>query len=56
MIDLDPSSRMCACMDVLEVMFAVSTKKFGNKINQVDGMDASQVYMKIVKFLPPEMR
>jgi len=43
-------------MDDLEAVPAVCTKKFGNKINQVDGMDASQVYMKIVKFLPPEMR
>jgi len=41
-------------MDALEVVFAVSTKKFGNKIAQVYGMDASQVYMKIVKFLPSE--
>jgi hypothetical protein len=43
-------------MDVLEAVSAVCTKKFGNKINQVDGMDASQVYMKIVKFLPSETR
>ena len=54
MINLDSSSIMCACMDALEVVFAVSTKKFGNKIAQVYGMDASQVYMKIVKFLPSE--
>ena len=48
--------KSCTRMDVLEAVSAVCTKKFGNKINQVDGMDASQVYMKIVKFLPPEMR
>ena len=43
-------------MDVLEAVSAFCTKKFGNKINQEDGMDASQMYMKIVKFLPPETR
>ena len=43
-------------MDVLEAVSAVCTKKFGNKINQVDGIGASQVYMKIVKFQPQEMR
>ncbi len=48
--------KACTRMDVLEAVSAVCTKKFGNKINQVDGMDASQVYMKIVKFLPPETR
>ena len=56
MINLDSSSIMCACMDVLEAVSAVCIKKFGNKINQVDSVDASQVYMKIVKFLPPEMK
>jgi hypothetical protein len=48
--------KSCTRMDVLEAVSAVCTKKFGNKINQVDSMDASQVYMKIVKFLPPEMK
>lgn len=48
--------KSCTRMDVLEAVSTVCTKKFGNKINQVDGMDASQVYMKIVKFLPSEMR
>ncbi len=48
--------KTCTRMDVLEAVSAVYTKKFGNKINQVDGMDASQVHMKIVNFLPPETR
>ena len=48
--------KACTRMDVLEAVSTVCTKKFGNKVNQVDGMDASQVYMKIVKFLPPEMK
>ena len=48
--------KSCTRMDVLEAVSAVCTKKFKNKINQVDGMDASQVYMKIVKFLPQEKR
>lgn len=48
--------KSCTRMDVLEAVSAVCTKKFGNKINQVDDMDASQVYMKIVKFLPSETR
>ena len=48
--------KACTRMDVLEAVSAVCTKKFGNKINQVDSMDASQVYMKIVKFLPSETR
>ena len=43
-------------MDVLEAVSAFCTKKSGSKLNQVDGMNASQVYMKIVKFLPPETR
>lgn len=48
--------KACTRMDVLEAVSAICTKKFKNKINQVDGMDASQVYMKIVKFLPSETR
>ena len=48
--------KACTRMDVLEAASTVCTKKFGNKVNQVDCMDASQVYMKIVKFLPSETR
>ena len=43
-------------MNVLDAVSAVCTKKFKNKVNQVDGMDASRLYMKIVKFLPQEIR
>lgn len=46
--------KSCTRMDVLEAVSAVCTKKFGNKINQVDGMDASRLYMAIVKFIPPD--
>ncbi len=48
--------KSCTRMDVLEAVSAVCTKKFGNKINQVDGMDASRLYMAIVKFIPPDKR
>ena len=48
--------KSCTRMDVLEAVSAVCTKKFKNKINQVDGMDASRLYMAIVKFIPPDKR
>ena len=48
--------KSCTRMYVLEAVSAVCTKKFGNKINQVDGIGASRLYMAIVKFIPPDKR
>ena len=48
--------KSCTRMDFLETVSAVCTKKFGNKINIVDDMDASQLYVRIVKLLPQELR
>lgn len=48
--------KACTRMDVLEAVSQICVSKFGSKVNSIFGMDASQVYMKIVKFLPPEMR
>ena len=48
--------KVCTQMDVLEATSKICIAKLGIKINAVESMDASSLYMKIVKFLPPEMR
>ena len=48
--------KVCTQMDVLEATSKICIAKLGSKVNVVERMDASNLYMKIVKLLPPEMR
>ena len=48
--------KACSRMEVLDATSAIFVRVFGNKINIVDDMDASQLYVRIVKLLPQELR
>lgn len=48
--------KVCTQIDVLEAASKICVAKLGSKVNAVESMDASSLYMKIVKLLPSEMR
>jgi hypothetical protein len=48
--------KVCTQMDVLEATSKICVAHFGRKVSKLPDMDASSIFMEVVKLLPTEMR